>query len=716
MSRQFVRLDTGRSSLVLVWAGAHVPRLLHWGPRLADDVDLEALTRGLASPRLNSVPDPPPLLDEPPALSLLPEHGFGFFGQPAILGSRQGRDFATCFELEGVEEIPHALALRFSDEVAKLALSVELRLEPAGDLLVARSVLANRGDEPYELQWLAPLAVRLPETFAEAMTLEGRWAGEFQAARHPLRHQCQLERISRYGRTGHAGSPSLIVGEAGFDELSGRVMGFHLGWSGNHRVLVEVRRDGGRQVQLGEWLLPGEGRIAPGESMTTPWVYAAWSDRGLSGLSHCFHDHLRRTLLPSRVHTAPRPVHLNTWEAVYFDQDVATLKSLAEAAAELGVERFVLDDGWFGRRDDDASSLGDWWVDERKYPGGLGPLIAHVQSLGMEFGLWVEPEMVSPASELHAAHPDWCLHLEGRPRPTQRRQLVLDLRRPEVLEYLFERLDALLRTHDIAYLKWDHNRDLAPAASGDVAAARAQTLAFYALVDRLRAAHPEVEIESCAGGGARVDFEVMRRAERFWPSDNNDAVERVRIQRGASLLFPLEVIGTHVGAAPSHQTGRVTSIGFRARTALFGHMGLELDPRILSDAERAELRQHIALYKRFRSLLHGGRLWRFELGDPGAFGQIVVAEDGGAALAQLVRIDQAPFAHAPPVRLPGLTASARYRLELVEPWPEPAARHLVDAGFWRAGPVLDGGALAEVGIRLPLAWPETIWLLHLERV
>jgi alpha-galactosidase len=293
---------------------------------------------------------------------------------------------------------------------------------------------------------------------------------------------------------------------------------------------------------------------------------------------------------------------------------------------------------------------------------------------------------------------------------------VLDLTRPEVGRHLFEQLDDLLRAHDIAYLKWDHNRDLAPAASRDRPAARAQTLAFYALLDRLREAHPSVEIESCAGGGGRADFEVMTRAERFWASDSNDAIERQRIQRGASLLFPLEVIGAHVGAVPSHQTGRVTSLCFRARTAMFGHIGLELDPRQLTDAERVELAQHIALYKRFRRLLHGGRLWRFGLGDPGGFGQIVVAEDGREALAQMVRLDQAPFAHAPPVKLPGLDRRARYRLELVEPWPQTAAGHLTDPAFWRAGPVVDGAALGELGLRLPLAWPETIWLLHLERV
>ena len=716
MSLRAVRVDTDRTSLVLAIGGEHVPRLLHWGPRLADDLDLIALAGGLTAPRLVSVPDPPPLMDEPPPLSVLPEHGFGFFGQPALLGSRGDRDWATSVTLGGLERSEHGIIMRLTDAVAGLALSLEWEIDPQSDVLRARSVLTNQGDSSYDVDWLAAVALRLPERFNEAMTLEGRWAGEFQTARHRLDHQIQLERVSRYGRTGHASSPTIIAGEAGFDECKGRVIGLHLGWSGNHRVLVEVRRDGGRQAQLGEWLTPGEVSLAPGETMVTPWVYGAWSDDGLSGLGHHFHDHLRQTLLPRRTYAKPRPVHLNTWEAVYFDHRPADLRSLADAAADLGIERFVLDDGWFGRRDDDTTSLGDWWIDQRKHPEGLAPLIAYVRGLGMEFGLWVEPEMISPTSQLYVEHPDWCLHLDGRAQPTQRSQLVLDLTRPEASAYVFDKLDALLQAHEIAYLKWDHNRDLAPAASGGRPAARAQTLAFYALLERLREVHPDVEIESCAGGGARADFGVIAHADRFWASDNNDPFERLKIQRGASMLFPLEVIGAHVGPSPSHQTGRVTSLGFRARAALFGHMGVEVDPRPLSGADRAELAEHIACYKRYRGLLHQGRLWRFGFGDPGGFGQIVVAGDGSEALAQLVRTGQAPFAHAAPVRLPGLRSEAQYRVELVEPWPEIAAAHLKNPDFWRSRPVIGGGALGEVGLRLPLAWPETIWLVHLERI
>ncbi|MEM8853208.1 MAG: alpha-galactosidase [Pseudomonadota bacterium] len=713
---RIARLDTDRVSLVLVCVGTHVPRLLHFGGRLPDGLDVPSLRRVLTAPALSSVPDPQPLFDEPPALSMFPEHGAGFFGQPALLGSRRGRDFATVFELTALEDDGHTLTLVMDDEVAALSLRIILAIDPDSDVLTARTQLENRGREAYDVEWLAALALSLPERFTEVMTLGGRWASEFRTDRYQIARPCQIERVSRYGRTGHGSNPSIFIGEAGFGEMAGEVTGLHLGWSGNHRVLVEVRRDGSRHAQLGEWYLPGEVSIAPGETLTTPSVFATWSDEGLSGLSARFHRHVRGTLLPDRMADRPRPVVLNTWEAVYFDQDVPTLKAIADGAAAIGVERFVLDDGWFEGRDDANTSLGDWTVDGRKFPHGLSPIIDHVNGLGMAFGLWVEPEMVSPDSALYAAHPEWAMHVEGRARPTHRQQLVLDLTIEAVANTIFEALDSLLTQYNIAFLKWDHNRDLAPAASAGVPVARRQTLAFYALVDRLRAAHPSVEIESCASGGARIDYGVMTRAERFWPSDNNDAVERVGIQRGVSLLFPLEVIGAHIGAVPSHQTGRSPSLCFRARIALFGHFGLELDPRHLTAREVEEVSAHVAVYKRYRSLLHTGRLIRFDLGDPGGGGQIVVTEDGSEALAQLVRLDQAPFAHSPPVRLPGLESNARYRLTLVEPWPQPAASYLANERAWRDQPVVDGEALMRIGLRLPLALPETAWLLHLQRL
>nr|WP_326584584.1 alpha-galactosidase [Streptomyces sp. NBC_00481] len=292
-----------------------------------------------------------------------------------------------------------------------------------------------------------------------------------------------------------------------------------------------------------------------GTATTGPWLYASHSDQGLDGLSARFHDHLRAR--PGHPHRS-RPVVLNTWEAVYFDHDLDRLTHLADLGAEVGVERFVLDDGWFRHRRDDRSGLGDWYVDETVWPSGLRPLIDHVRAPGMEFGLWVEPEMVNPDSDLARAHPEWILATGGRTPADRRSQQVLDLTHPEAYAYILERLDDLLTEYDIAYLKWDHNRELVDAGhspSGEPAVHR-QTLAVYALLDELRARHPGLEIESCSSGGGRVDLAILERTDRVWASDCNDALERQSINRWTGLLLPPELVGSHIGAARSHTTGR----------------------------------------------------------------------------------------------------------------------------------------------------------------
>jgi alpha-galactosidase len=325
----------------------------------------------------------------------------------------------------------------------------------------------------------------------------------------------------------------------------------------------------------------------------------------------------------------------------------------------------------------------------------------------MDFGLWVEPEMVSPDSDLYRQHPDWCLHTEGRERATMRGQLALDMARAEVRDYLFAALDALLRAHPIAYLKWDHNRDLFPSAAG-------QTQGFYALLDRLRGAHPHVEIESCASGGGRIDFGVLSRVHRVWPSDNNDPIERLRIIPGWSQFLPLEVLGSHVGPSPNPITGRRTGMDFRAKVAIFGHMGVEADPARMTERERATLAAHIALYKAWRGVLHTGALHRLAHPDPNVTGMLVTHQD--KSLALVAQTAFSPVFDAAPVRLAGLEPEARYRVTLPEPWPPKARHYLANPDTWRTGLTLSGAALMTHGLALPLTHPETAWAIALERL
>ena len=330
----------------------------------------------------------------------------------------------------------------------------------------------------------------------------------------------------------------------------------------------------------------------------------------------------------------PRPVVLNTWEAVYFDHNLGTLIELADSAAELGVERFVLDDGWFRGRRDDHAGLGDWYVDEALWPDGLTPLIEAVTSRGMEFGLWVEPEMVNLDSDVVRAHPEWIVgpsaqsYKDGGRLPLEwRNQHILDLVNPDAWQYIYDRVDALLRENNISYLKWDQNRDLLEHGHAGRASVHEQTLAAYRLFDELRTAHPGVEIESCSSGGARVDLGILERTDRIWGSDCNDALERQTIQRWTGLVVPPELVGGHIGPTTSHTTARTHDLSFRAITALFGHFGMEWDVRQVQGAEREELKRFIALYKEHRGLIHSGRMVRADLPDDSLMLHGVVSAD-----------------------------------------------------------------------------------------
>ncbi|MFO6446094.1 alpha-galactosidase [Erythrobacter sp. NE805] len=692
---EFVRLDGESLTLVFALAVGGTADLAYAGPRLPEDEDLAMLAAAAARGRHESQPDVPPVP------GLLPERKAGWSGTPAVALRRAGARVDTDFGVSGWEAGEGALAIRFADRLAGVEVLVRWRIG-AGGVLRCSASLVNTGEAPLEVERLAALALPVPARFTEATRFAGRWAAEMQEHRRPLRPD-GLARESAIGKPGFLGGSWLLL-HAGEETL-----GVHLAGSGDHWLALDPdtpgAADGRAQLAVGAVLGAGEVVLAPGDAFATPEAILALApDR--SALAQAFHDHAR-AVLPDRKDWGPRKVHLNSWEALGFNLSEEGLIRLAEDAAALGIERFVLDDGWFGGRRNDRTSLGDWTVSPDVFPDGLAPLIARVRELGMDFGLWVEPEMVSPDSDLYRAHPDWCLHTEGRERPTMRGQLALDMARAEVRDYLFERLDTLLRENAIAYLKWDHNRDLFPSASG-------QAEGFYALLDRLRAAHPRVEIESCSSGGGRIDFGVLTRVHRVWPSDNNDAIERLRIIPAWSQFVPLEVLGSHVGPSPNPITGRRLSMDFRAKVAVFGHMGVEADPARMSESERATLNAHIALYKQWRDVLHAGRLRRLAHPDPNVTGLLVTRAD--KALALVAQTAFSPAFDAAPVRLAGLDPEARYRVTLPEPWPPRAKHYLAAPERWREGLVLSGKALMTQGLALPLTHPETAWLVALERL
>jgi alpha-galactosidase len=672
MSERWLYLRGGETALLIDLRPSvdAMPRVIHFGADLGDAPDFEAIVS--AAPHMLWGAR----LDEPCPPCVLPGLESGYFGSPAI---------GNChWRFEGIV----GSILRFKGNGTTL--EIEYQMSPHG-------VLAMR----VRAQGVVPtssFAMPLPGGMYDVLSFGGDWAREFSPQRQML-GSGRLAFESRRGRPGHDRFPGLVVGQADFSDDHGAVFAFSLGWSGSHHVSVERLREGEVVVQAGEL-------DAVGESYESPWTYACFSSRGLNGVMQTHHSFLRAQIIPAGVAAKARPVHLNTWEAIYFDHDEATLRTLADRAACVGVERFVLDDGWFKGRAHDRAGLGDWTVDTKKYPNGLTPLITHVRGLGMEFGLWVEPEMVNPDSDLARAHPDWIRREQASPLLLQRHQAVLDLGNAAVCAHVYEVLHALLAGHDISYLKWDMNRDLIGDGHG------AYVRALYALIDRLRVAHPKVEIETCASGGGRCDWEMLRRAERVWVSDSNDALDRFAIQRHASLFLPLEISGAHVGPASCHITGRRLSLDLRANVALFGHMGLELDLRALSESDIERLSAHIEAYKRFRPLLHSGRLWRIALDDDhGAL--CVSSQDGREALALVVRTGSAALGRAAQLRFPGLHREVLYKLSAVKPI-SPSVGQSLSLSVMSGAQKMSGQVLTGRGLEVYLPRPESSLLLHLE--
>ena len=470
---------------------------------------------------------------------------------------------------------------------------------------------------------------------------------------------------NRRGRTSHEHPPLLIAQTATASAVDGEVWALHTAWSGNHVSFAERLADGRRYMQMGELLHSGEICLEAGETYTTPRIVGAYSSVGDCGIANIMQAEVRAMRNPM----SPRPVTLITWEAVYFNHDIDTLQQLAHAAADVGVERFVLDDGWFLGRRNDSAGLGDWYVDPVVYPHGLTPLIETVKSRGMQFGLWLEPEMVNPDSNLYRAHPDWVLEHSGYPHVLGRHQLVLNLTIPEAYEYILRCVDALLTENDISYLKWDMNRPHVGAAyARGTAATHVQTQALYMLLDEIRFLHPDVEIESCASGGGRIDHEILRRTDRVWTSDTNDPLLRQTIQHHTSLLVPPEMMGCHIGAPTAHTTNKTSSLTFRAITAMFGHLGIEWNLLQATPTEREELRAVVALHKELRPVLHTGHvIFTTMLSDSGGeyLAHGVVSPDLGRAVVAVSRLVDQSVGAPPKLHIVGLDHRRRYTVSSV---------------------------------------------------
>ena len=711
-SQPLLRLESARCCALIEWEVGRIPVWRHFGKLLAQTPLAAHWPAAALRRQANASMD---RLDGNP---VFPGFGNGLSLNPALRAHADGsgavQEWVAVSFVQSATAAAQTLVLHLQ-EASGLALELHLTLWQDSDVLSLHSTLHNHSAHTVQLDWQACGCLPVAADLSDVAHFSGQWGHEFQWRRVPLAASgWQLQ--NRHGRSSHEAPPACFALAPHSADHQGEVIAAQLAWSGNHQFSIDRCDDGSALLQAGVWLAPGELRLAPGASNSTPVLHASWSEHGLNGVSQNFHRFARQQVLQwHKGSMRPRPVHLNTWEAVYFNHDDATLRALAERAAALGVERFVLDDGWFPGRPDDHSGLGDWWPDAQKYPQGLGPLIAHVQALGMEFGLWVEPEMVNPDSALFRAHPDWALQVAGQALQLGRQQLVLDIARPEVSVYLFEKLDTLLCENAIGYLKWDMNRDLAQAADaqGRMVYAR-QVPALYTLLQRLREKHPALEIESCASGGGRMDLGILQHTQRFWTSDNNDAVSRIAIQSGAARLFPLEVLGAHVGPAPAHTTGRSQSLELRCAVALFGHMGVEADVRKLQPDEAACLAQWIGLYKSWRGVLHGGT---FSQGRT-ANGVWWLAQRGTQAILGVFTQSAPTSMHHAPLRLPGLEGDGIWHVRLLGAAGQERARGDAPAPWLEAlrqhGVACAATELRHLGLPLPNMNPESALVFSLD--
>ena len=697
-----IHLRAGGVSLVLDSSDGRLPAVLHWGADLGE-LDAEGLSFLAAATAPTVLPSSP---DVPVRVSLVPEASTGWLGRPGLTGSRAGRDWSPRWVVTAVERMGDAVTYSASDDACGLELSVEVELTPQG-LVRTRASVTNTADDDYDVAELL-VVLPVPRRARELLDLAGGWGSE----RHPQRTPLvvgQHRREGRAGRTGFDAPTVLHVGVPGFGFRSGEVWGVHVAWSGNHVHTAERTASGVQVLGGGELLLPGEGRLAPGQTYAGPWVYGSWGE-GLDAVAHRFHRWLRARPTHPGVE---RPVTLNVWEAVHFDHSLDRLQHLADLAAQVGIERFVLDDGWFGARRDDTRGLGDWVVSPEVWPDGLGPLVDHVRGLGMQFGLWVEPEMVNMDSDVARAHPDWVMQPgHGRLPVEARHQQVLNLTIPEAYEHVRDQLLAVLRDHDIAYLKWDHNRDLVDAGGPDGASAvHEQTLAAYRLMDELRAAQQGLEIESCSSGGGRIDLEVLQRTDRVWTSDVIDPHERQRMLRWTGQLLPPDLLGSHIASGQSQTTGRVHDLTFRASTAVFGHLGVEWDLAEASASELAELGAWIAWWKDARSTLLAGDLVRVDSPDADVWVHGVVTPQRG--IFSIGSGASGPVSNLGDVVLPGLVADAVWDVRPVIPAAPPL---LFGLPAWVGGVRLTGRVLAEVGLRFPVMPPDQVLLVEAVRV
>jgi alpha-galactosidase len=556
--------------------------------------------------------------------------------------------------------------------------------------VITRSVrFINEGTQNLRLLNASSLSVDFGDADFDFLHLHGAHVKERHIERLPLRHGIQSIESAR-GASSHQHNPFMALLRKGTNEDTGEVYAFNFVYSGNFLAQAEVDQFNCTRVTLGINPFDFNWKLEQGETFQTPEAVMVYSSEGLGDMSRTFHELYRARLVRGTYRDKERPILVNNWEATYFDFNADKILEIASAGRELGIELFVFDDGWFGKRNDDTSSLGDWFVDREKLPEGLDHLAHRVNSLGMEFGLWFEPEMISVNSDLYREHPDWCLHVPGRNRSESRNQLILDFSRDEVCEEIIKRVSDILGSVPISYVKWDMNRHMTEIGSAALPSDRQREtahrymLGLYKVMEKITSSFPHILFESCSGGGGRFDPGILYYMPQTWTSDNTDAVSRLKIQYGTSLVYPIVSMGSHVSAVPNHQVHRITSLDMRGDVAMSGNLGYELDLTKLTEEEKEIVKQQVSNYKEIRSLIQFGDFYRllspFE-GNETAW--LFTNREKAEAMVYYFRVLAEPAAPLTVLKVRGLDLNKKYQV----------------VGTDR---VLGGDELSFVGISIPL--------------
>lgn len=568
-------------------------------------------------------------------------------------------------EIEGMPSLfignksAQTLEITLEDKISGVEVVLSYSVFDDYDVILRNTRIHNISDSTIEIDSAYSANLDIAKGNYDLIYFSGGWGREREFCRSEIQQGAKIDISNARGGSGHTLNPFIMVSEHNADEDKGNVYGFSLIYSGNHSSMIECDQYGNIRVQQGINPFMFKWTLEKGESFVTPQCVMCYSENGIGGLSRELNDVYRTNICRSKWADKDRPILINNWEATYFDFDEDKLLSIAKRAKEAGVELFVLDDGWFGTRNDDFSGLGDWTVNYDKLPSGIDGLAKKINDIGLKFGLWFEPEMVNPDSDLYRAHPDWAISVPNRISSLSRNQLILDLSRDDVCDYIITAVSDVLKSANIEYVKWDMNRPMTDMPYEGYN--HKYTLGFYKIMDAITGAFPNILFEGCSGGGGRFDAGVLAYMPQIWTSDNSDAAARLKIQYATSMGYPVSAISAHVTAVPNHQNGRITSLKMRADTAYAGVFGYELDITKMSDTELAEIKKQVETDKKLRTLMRTGDFYRIlSPYETNYCSWEMVSKDKKEVFFYSAKIFSVANSHDIRIKLKGLDAEAKY--------------------------------------------------------